>query len=154
MRKQIAGAPPRLAHEAPLDEAIERGVTALRAAQDADGAWRSAPDMGPLAIALVALTEFWFGALSGPDAKRCAEALKRAQRADGGFDLHPYARSSTLGATAVCRAALKACGVADTAPFVERVTLMWHGHFATSHTKVETPVSQVASHAATSTPAS
>lgn len=98
--------------------AIQRGVTALRAAQERDGCWKSRPDMGPLAPAMLALTEAWLGALTAQDARRYVAALRAAQRDDGGFELHPGAGRSSLGATAVCRAALKVCGALDSAPVV------------------------------------
>ncbi len=123
-------------------EAIRRGVEALKRRQEADGCWKSTPDMGPLGLAITALTEAWFDALSPADAQRFAAALKRAQLPDGGFEVHPGARQGSLGATAVCRAALKACGVPDASPVARRAEaliaslggysrvrerLMWHG---------------------------
>jgi squalene-hopene/tetraprenyl-beta-curcumene cyclase len=69
--------------------------------------------MGPIGLALAVLVEHWFGRLSSDDAKRFAVSLVRAQREDGGFEIHPHAGTSSLGATATCRAALRACGVAD-----------------------------------------
>ncbi len=97
----------------PYADAIRRGVAALKDVQEADGCWKSTPDMGPLALAITALTEWWLGALPRDEAHRYATSLKRAQLADGGFEIHVGAGIASLGATAVCRAALKACGVAD-----------------------------------------
>ncbi len=98
--------------------------------------------MGPLSLAITALTEYWLDALTDADARRYAAALKSAQLRDGGFEVHPGAGQGSLGATAVCRAALKACGVPDASPAVRkaealiaslggysrvRERLMWHG---------------------------
>jgi squalene-hopene/tetraprenyl-beta-curcumene cyclase len=96
-----------------LDACLTRGVEALTASQSRTGAWKSDPDMGPIGLALTALVEHWFGRLAADDAKRFAVSLVRAQREDGGFEIHPHAEESSLGATATCRAALRACGVSD-----------------------------------------
>jgi squalene-hopene/tetraprenyl-beta-curcumene cyclase len=101
-----------------LHVSIARGVAELKRVQEQDGCWKSRPEMGPLALAITALTEAWLGVLSPSDAKRYAVALKTEQQADGGFLLYPFAKGSSLGATAVCRAALKMCGVPSTAPVV------------------------------------
>lgn len=103
---------------AALRDSIASGVAALKQAQERDGCWKSRPDMGPLALAITAITEAWLGALSRDDAKRYAIALKSEQQPDGGFLLHPFGKGSSLGATAVCRAALKMCGVPNNAPVV------------------------------------
>ena len=76
--------------------------------------------MGPIGLALAALLEHWLGRLRPDDAKRYAVSLVRAQRDDGGFELHPHAGETSLGATAMCRAALRACAVADTHRAVRR----------------------------------
>lgn len=96
-----------------LDACLTRGVEALTASQSRTGAWKSDPDMGPIGLALTVLVEHWFGRLAADDAKRFAVSLVRAQREDGGFEIHPHAEESSLGATATCRAALRACGVSD-----------------------------------------
>lgn len=70
--------------------------------------------MGPIALAITALLESWLGVLHDDDARRYAVSLVRAQRDDGGFEIHPHAGASTLGATATCRAALAVCGIAST----------------------------------------
>lgn len=122
--------------------AIARGIEALKQRQERDGCWKSTPDMGPLGLAITALTEHWLDALSDGDAQRFAASLKRAQLPDGGFEVYPGAGVGSLGTTAVCRAALKACGVSDAAPAVRRAEaliaslggysrvrerMMWHG---------------------------
>lgn len=98
-----------------LGGAIDRGVAALLARQDERGYWRSDADMGPIGLAITLLCEDWLGALSPEDAQRGAVALQRLQSKDGGWVLHPFAKKTSLGATAVCRAALRACRVADDA---------------------------------------
>ena len=97
-----------------------RASAALRAKQESSGAWKSDPDMGPIALAITALLESWLGVLSDDDARRYATSLVRAQRDDGGFEIHPHAGASTLGATATCRAALAVCGIASTHRAVRR----------------------------------
>lgn len=76
--------------------------------------------MGPLGLAVAVLAQWWLGALSAKEASGAAKRLRRRQLTDGGFQVNPAAEASTLGATVVCRAALKACGVADSDPAVKR----------------------------------
>lgn len=76
--------------------------------------------MGPLGLALAVLGQGWLGALSSREASGAARRLRQRQLSDGGFQVNPAAQASTLGATVVCRAALKACGVADTDAAVKR----------------------------------
>lgn len=101
-----------------MEQTVARGVAALRAAQGPHGAWMSTPEMGPLALAMTALTEYWLGSLTSDDAGRYLSALRKVQRKDGGFEIYPGSNRSSLGATAVCRAAMKACGAKDGAPMV------------------------------------
>ncbi len=116
----LRGAPARAPDRASLDRALDRGVEALRGAQESTGAWKSDPDMGPVGLAITALVESWLGVLGDDDARRYAVSLVRAQREDGGFEIHPLADASSLGATATCRAALAVCGVEDTHRAVRR----------------------------------
>ena len=76
--------------------------------------------MGPIALAITVLCESWLGVLSSDDCARAARSLIRMQGGDGGWILHPYAEDTTLGTSAVCRAALRACGVHDDAPEVRK----------------------------------
>lgn len=101
-----------------VERAIARAAEALRARQAPDGAYRSRADIGPLGVALAVLAEAWLGVLTPSDAKAAARALRRRQAKDGGFVVHPVAAETSLGATGVCRAALRACGVPDDAPSV------------------------------------
>ncbi|MBL8743953.1 MAG: hypothetical protein JNK04_22750, partial [Myxococcales bacterium] len=106
--------------ESRLRGAVERGALALEARQRSDGSWQSDPDMGILCEAITALVEGWFSVLTAADARRYANTLKRAQLPDGGFSVEPLGTEGTLGATAVCRAALRICGVADGSREVRR----------------------------------
>jgi squalene-hopene/tetraprenyl-beta-curcumene cyclase len=97
---------------------VARGVAALRALQRPDGRWVSDPDMGPVGLAIGVLCLRWLEALL-PEERRGAQlTLRAAQREDGGFPIRPYAPESTLGATAVCRAAMRAAGIPDHDPAV------------------------------------
>lgn len=76
--------------------------------------------MGILCVAITALVEAWFEVLEPSDARRYVNTLKRAQLPDGGFAVEPLGTIGTLGTTAVCRAALRVCGVADSTREVRR----------------------------------
>jgi squalene cyclase len=97
---------------------MSKGVRLLKDAQRADGSWQSRCESGPISLALAALTEAWFGALSPADGRSYAQALRAAQRSDGGFALGPHDGTSSLAATAICRAALRVCGLSDASEWV------------------------------------
>ena len=101
-----------------LDEAVARGVVALRRAQRPDGRFVSDPDMGPISLAIGVICLSWLDALLPVEARGAIATLRERQASDGGFPIRPGAPKSTLGATAVCRAALRAAGLSDADPAV------------------------------------
>jgi len=102
---------PRVASQAALAAAVDRGREALCRAQRADGSWEGETDLGPAGAAMHWIVEAQLGALEADDAAAGARYLLAEQQSDGSFLPFPGARQGTASATALVRAGLLACGV-------------------------------------------
>lgn len=76
-------------------------------------------DLAPLGIAISALTESWLGTMTYDDKRRYAATLLARECVGGGFEGRA-GEGCSLEATAVYRAALRACGVGDSSFVVRR----------------------------------
>jgi squalene cyclase len=103
-----------------LDRALVAGRRALLGHQRADGAWLVWSDMGPIATAQVVVVLRHTGKLSSDDAAAAGRWLLRQQCPDGGFPVHPLARTGGPATTATVWAALRAVGLPADHPAVVR----------------------------------
>jgi squalene cyclase len=101
-----------------LERALAAGRQALLRHQRPDGSWLVWSDMGPIATAQVVVVLRHTGKLSADDAAAAGRWLLRQQCPDGGFPVHPLARTGGAATTATVWAALRAVGLPADHPAV------------------------------------